>query len=174
MGEIAEFERRITVALERIGTGINRLADPLSPPSAPTSAESASDESASDEQAALREALAEEKTANAQLNERLRAVKEQDAAKVAEHEARIEAMTRQIEAQGLETKRLRRASIQLRENLRALRSAQAESLADPHLINRAMLSELEALRATRNSETAEMDEILAQLAPLLQQDGQDA
>lgn len=169
MGEIAEFERRITVALERIGTGINRLADPLTPPSAPTSAESASAE-----QAALREALAEEKTANAQLNERLRAVKEQDAAKVAEHEARIEAMTRQIEAQGLETKRLRRASIQLRENLRALRSAQAESLADPHLINRAMLSELEALRATRNSETAEMDEILAQLAPLLQQGGQDA
>lgn len=169
MGEIAEFERRITVALERIGTGINRLADPLTPPSAPISAESASDE-----QAALREALAEEKTANAQLNERLRAVKEQDAAKVAEHEARIEAMTRQIEAQGLETKRLRRASIQLRENLRTLRSAQAESLADPHLINRAMLSELEALRATRNSETAEMDEILAQLAPLLQQGGQDA
>jgi len=164
MGEIAEFERRITVALERIGAGIGRFADPVTPPAM----------ASGDELGTLREALAEEKTANAQLNERLRAVKDHDAAALAEREARIAALTAQVDAQGLDMKRMRRATVQMRENLRALRAGQAEGLADPQLINSAMLAELEALRATRHNETLEMDEILAQLAPLLQSGGPDA
>jgi len=47
-------------------------------------------------------------------------------------------------------------------------------LPDPHLINKAMLAELEALRETRLGETTEMDAILAELTPLLQEVGQDA
>ena len=40
-------------------------------------------------------------------------------------------------------------------------------MTEPHLLNKAMQAELEALRATRQSETVEMDEILAELQPLI-------
>ncbi len=161
MAEIAELERRITAALERIGKGIDQL------PSAGVAAPS-------DDIAALREALEEERTANAQLTERLKAVKDRDAASVQSLTQRIEVMTRQLDVQGLELQRMRKTSVQLREHLRAMREAQAEGVTEPHLINKSMLTELEALRAARASETAEMDEILAELTPLVQEVANDA
>ncbi len=161
MAEIAELERRITAALERIGKGIDHL------PSAGVAAPS-------DDSAALREALEEERTANAQLTERLKAIKDRDAASVQSLTQRIEVMTRQLDVQGLELQRMRKTSVQLREHLRAMREAQAEGVTEPHLINKSMLTELEALRAARASETAEMDEILAELTPLMQEVSNDA
>lgn len=80
--------------------------------------------------------------------------------------ARIEDLTRQVDVQGLELQRMRQSSIQLRETLRALREQASEGV-EAHLINRAMLAELEALRAARSSETAELGAILAELAPIL-------
>jgi len=161
MGEIAELERRITAALERIGAGIIRLP-------------AASAGAAGDESAALQAALAEEKAANAQLIERFRTVKAREAQAVSELQARIETLTGQLDGQGQDLRRMRKAVIQLRETLRAMRAAQVASLPDPDLINKAMLAELEALRETRLGETSEMDAILAELTPLLQEVGQDA
>ena len=69
--------------------------------------------------------------------------------------------------QGLELQRMRRVNASLREQLETLRSAQAAGLTEPGLINRAMQAELEALRAMRLTEMAEMDEILAALEPHL-------
>ena len=51
----------------------------------------------------------------------------------------------------------------LREQLRQLREAQVAGLAEPHLLNKAMLTELDALRASRLSEMAELDELAAAL-----------
>jgi hypothetical protein len=51
----------------------------------------------------------------------------------------------------------------LREQLRVLREAQAAGSTEPHLLNKAMLAELDALRATRLSEMAELDELSAAL-----------
>lgn len=164
MGEIAEFERRITAALERIGSGINRLTGPSAGVAA----------AADDELAQARTALAEEKTANAQLIERFRAVKAREAQSISGLQARIETLTRQMDEQGQDLRRMRKAAIQLREALGAMRAAQVAGLPDPHLINKAMLAELAALRETRLGETTEMDAILAELTPLLQEVGQDA
>ncbi len=112
--------------------------------------------------------------ANAQLTERLRNVKDRDAQSVAQLEARVEGLTRQLDVQGLDLQRLRKTTVQLRESLRTLREAEAAGVSDPHMINKAMLAELEALRAQRASETAEMDEILAELLPLVQEVQVDA
>lgn len=165
MGEIAEFERRITAALERIGSGINRLTAPSAGVAAAASG---------NELAQARTALADEKTANAQLIERFRAVKAREAQSVRELKARIETLTQQLDEQGQDLRRMRKAAIQLREALRGLRVVQVAGLPDPDLINKAMLAELEALRETRLGETTEMDAILAELTPLLQEVGQDA
>ncbi len=156
MQDVGELERRISAALERIGRGLDALAAPQEAGEAPPPVDPG-------EIAALRAQLEEERTTNAQLQERLRAVKEREAAQQAQTQDRVEKLTRQLDVQGLELQRMRRTTIGLRDQLRQLREAQAAGLAEPHLINKAMLTELEALRATRLTEMAELDEIAAAL-----------
>lgn len=156
MQDVGELERRISAALERIGRGLDALAAPQEADDAPPPVDPG-------EIAALRAQLEEERTTNAQLQERLRAVKEREAAQQAQTQDRVEKLTRQLDVQGLELQRMRRTTIGLRDQLRQLREAQAAGLAEPHLINKAMLTELEALRATRLTEMAELDEIAAAL-----------
>ncbi|MDZ4134793.1 MAG: hypothetical protein U1D06_04245 [Paracoccaceae bacterium] len=165
MNDIAKLEGRITAALERIGTGLDRLGDR---PALQANAGSA-DRDVPADLAALHEALEAEKTANAQLTERLRAVKDRDAQSVQKLEARIAVMTRQLDVQGLEMQRMRKTTIQLREHLRSLHEAVATGEVDPHLVNKSMLVELEALRTVRSAEAAEIAEILAELTPLVQE-----
>ncbi len=113
--------------------------------------------------ASLQAQLAEERAASAQLQERLRAVKDKDLILQSQLQEKVEKLTRQLDVQGLELQRMRKTAIGLREQLRILREAQAAGVADPHLINKSMLAELDALRATRLSEMAELDEIAAAL-----------
>ncbi len=90
-------------------------------------------------------------------------VKEREAAHQVQMQDRMDKLTRQLDVQGLELQRMRRTTIGLRDQLRQLRQAQAEGVAEPQLINKAMLTELDALRATRLTEMAELDEIAAAL-----------
>jgi hypothetical protein len=178
---IAELERRITSALARIGAGLDKLgqggaANPVPASPVPASPAPAVDTSALEgELARLKDALAAEKATVAQLTERLKSSSTRDTAPVREAapqsqlEARVEKMTQQLDIQGLELQRMRKSTVQLREHLRVLHEAAADNLAEPHLINKAMLAELESLRATRHTETAEMDEILAELKPLIEE-----
>ncbi len=163
MTEIAEFERRITAAMDRISKALNKPVD--------------ADQVIWDDAAvaALQDALDDERSTNAQLTERLRVLKEREAfaaiaaAPIEDLAPRVADLTRQLDVQGLELQRMRKTAIQLRETLRAILEAQPKDAVDAHLINKAMLAELDALRATRATETAEMDEILAELAPLLEE-----
>ncbi len=157
MDELADLDRRIAAALGRIAAGLDRLAEAPAP--APVAEEG--------ELARLREELEAERAANAQLAERLRAVKAREGAAEAGLEERVAQLTRQLDVQGLEIHRMRKSTIQLRDALRSLREQQ-EGMVEPHLINKAMLAELEALRAQRSSEAAELAEILGELAPLLE------
>jgi chromosome segregation ATPase len=158
MQDIAELERRITAALDRIGTGLERL-----PQAGPAMMQT---DAGTKDTARLQAALDEERMVNAQLNERLRAVKEKEALQRAELDEKCQRLTRQLDTQGLELQRMRKTAVQLREQLREIREAQLGDV-DPHLINKSMLSELEALRATRQTEMAEMEELIAELSPLL-------
>jgi hypothetical protein len=177
---IAEHERRLSAALDRIGKAIDRItaapaavpaAEPPAPAAAPArrGAAAATDAALAAEVARLREALEVEKSANAQLTERLKAIRERDSQGRNQTGTRIEVMTRQLDVQGLELARMRKTTAQLRDALRAMTEAASAGTPEPHLINKSMLAELEALRAQRQSEVAEMDEVLSALAPLVQE-----
>jgi uncharacterized protein (DUF885 family) len=161
MQDLTELERRITAALQRIGAGIEAMAPAAA---VPLAAVPLADDP---EVARLREALEAEKMLTAQLQERLRALKDRGGSDQTELEAKVDRMTRQLDVQGLEVKRMRKTVIALRENLRALRQAQSDGVADPEALNRAMAVELESVRVSRLAEIAEMDEILAELDPLI-------
>lgn len=171
---IAEHERRLSAALDRIGKAVDRvLSAPPAAAAAPRKGQAA-DGALTAELARLREALEVEKAANAQLTERLRTLRERDGQGRTQTQTRIEVMTRQLDVQGLELARMRKTTIQLRDTLRAMTDAATAGTIEPHLINKAMLAELEALRAQRQTEVAEMDEILTALAPLLEEGATDA
>ncbi|MEZ5913164.1 MAG: hypothetical protein R3D84_13900 [Paracoccaceae bacterium] len=161
MSEISDYERRITYALERISRGLEAMA---AEPGAVSAVSTSGDAQT------LREALEAERDSNAQLIERVRAIKEKQETTVAALERRIESQTRQLDVQGLEMQRMKKTTIQLRETVRALREGLEQGVAEPHLINKAMLAELEALRAARTADVAEMDEILEGLRPLLEEE----
>jgi uncharacterized protein YhaN len=151
MSNIEELERRINVAFDRIGQAVDGFVSPTTGAGI----------------GELQDALLTEQTANAQLTERLRVVKAREASQAAEAAEKVDRLNRALDAQGLELQRMKNTAIQLRESLAALRETQTEAVADPHLVNRAMLTELEALRATRLTEMAQMEVILAELHPLI-------
>lgn len=167
MQDLVELERRITDALNRIGSGLESLAAP------------AVAQDGSDTIARLQAELAAERETSAQLRRDLAAAQASAPPAVLEGDAaalqsRIEQMTRQLDVQGLEMHRMRKTMVQLRENLRGLRRAQAANVADPEQINRAMMAEVEAMRVARLSEVAEIDEILTELTPLIRAEAADA
>jgi hypothetical protein len=163
MQEIGELEQRITAALERIGKGVDRLAQlpraPVPQPPVPQAP------AAPVADAALRAQLEEEKSLTAQLQERLRSLKERDSK--SDLQEKVDKLTQQLDVQGLELQRMRRTTATLRDQLAALRAAQTAGVTEPQLINKAMAAELDALRALRLTEVAEMDDILAALEPHL-------
>jgi len=55
----------------------------------------------------------------------------------------------------------------LTSTIDALRTANEAGVGEPHLINKAMMAELEALRASRATDVAEADAILGALTPLV-------
>ena len=174
MQDLADLERRISAALQRIGDGLESLSSRSGPDAHTAVADGAT---LDDRLASLSADLDAERALSASLRQRIAALESAPAAPaptimdlpsdVAALYARIDRMTAQLDVQGLEMQRMRKTVVQLRENLRSLRDAQIANLADPDQINRAMLAELEAMRVARLSEVAEMDEILSELTPLI-------
>ncbi|MEO6299797.1 MAG: hypothetical protein ABIV25_08950 [Paracoccaceae bacterium] len=160
MGQIADLEQRITSAFARIAAGVEALEAKAVPQPVPVGD--------TVEVAKLQSALDEERMAHAQLAERLKMLREQDAKTHAALTAEVSSLTRHLDTKGLDVQRLSETVAQLREELRRLREAAEQGMADPQLINRAMLAELEALRATRAAETSEMADILAALTPIVE------
>ena len=157
MSELADLERRITSALERIGRGVEDMQ--------------ASEAPAPDENSAgLQQALDDERTANAQLTERVRALKEKQDTTIADLQAEVDSLKARAEAAEAALSKVSATSEKLRDNNKALRDANAEGIAEPHLVNKSMLEELEALRAARSADMAEVDAILADLKNIVEGD----
>ena len=176
MNDIAELERRIAYAMERIAKGIEGLdragaAQPLAEvapaPIAPTVAVS------EEEIATLRAELAEERLANAQLEERVRALRQKQEAQAQRSEAELTRLHDMMQHLDAELSRLRKANDQLQDSNAALRAANQAGVGEPHLINKSMMAELESMRAARQVDIAEVEAIKGALVPLLQDNAHD-
>ena len=155
MSDISELEGRITAALDRIGQGLEALGPKPDP-------------GAAEELQKLRSALEEERVANAQLEERVRAIREKQESTVARLGEEVERLRKALEEGEAGVAHLRKVNSELRANNTALREAVAQGLAEPHLVNKSMMAELESLRATQAADRSELDAILAELAPLVE------
>jgi len=153
MTDIAELERRIRFALDRIAKVTERAA--IAAPDA------------NPDTAALRAELEAEREANAKLTERVRAIKDRQDSAVTTLERKLSRTSEQLDVLGLEVQRLRKANQQLTEANAALRETRIADMTDPSAINRSLAAELDALRADRRAELAELEDVLAALAPLV-------
>ena len=161
MSDISLLEGRITAALDRIRRGVEWM-DELAAAAPPIPLDSAQTEVTS-----LRIRLDEERTVNAQLEERVRALKDRQDGRVAQLEAEVAESQARIAAADADVQGLRQTNADLRDIAAQLREALAQGVTEPQLINRAMLAELEALRTARAIDLAEVNAVLAELRPLL-------
>lgn len=159
MSEIDSLQGRITAALDRIGAGVSQLAKTV--PAAESSAVADAD--------ALRGQLQEERSANAQLEERVRVLKERQDSNIAKLEKRVETQAATLATLDAELQRLRASNADLREMNAQLRSAASDGATSPELINRATIAEVEALAAQRAADVAEIDAIITELKPLIEE-----
>ena len=155
MSDIDKLESRITAALDRIRQGVSRLNEAAAPVP-----------EVEDEAAALRFQLQEEQTVNAQLEERVRVLKDRQDGSVSDLKARVEEQTQKMKELDAQINRLRASNADLRDMTAQLRSAAADDTVNAELINRAALAEVEALAAQRSADVAEMDAIITELKPL--------
>lgn len=155
MSDIAELERRITAALDRASKALERLSAASEEPGPDTSAMAAE--------------LEAERVANAQLEERVRAIKEKQETMVAGLEAEVIRLKEAVRSRDAELRRMHAVNEEMRKSNAALREANSKGLAEPDLVNEAIMSELENLRARRNADRAEIDEILSTLEPILKE-----
>ncbi len=160
MSEISDLESRITTALDRIRTGVGAMA------SAPAKALPRDDDP---RVVGLLTQLAEEKTVTAQLEERVRALKERQDGQMADLKSRDEKGRARLASVDRDIQKLRQVNAELRASNAKLREALTDGVADPHLINKAMLAELEALRAVRAADAAEVDLMIDALTPIVEE-----
>ncbi|MGJ8611108.1 MAG: hypothetical protein ACSHWY_08445 [Octadecabacter sp.] len=168
MSDITQFETRIDAALDRIKGGLEGLS------ATPAEIEAVDTSAIEAQVVALTGKLDEEQSANAQLEERVKLLKERQDGKLAELEANVEAGRGRSARMDRELQRLRQVNAELRDINNQLREAVSEGVSEPHLVNKAMLAELEALRATRAADAAEMDAILQELTPIIEREAADA
>lgn len=167
MIDISELERRILYALERIDRGMDTLTEGrgIVPVQAfAVEAPMAQDDAEVDE---LRSALDAERSANAQLTERVRAIKDKQETIVSDLEKKVGRLTQQLDRADAELQRQRRLNAELVLANQGLSDAARDGATDPELLNKVLMTEVDALRAARSAEMAEMEEILAELKPLI-------
>ena len=117
--------------------------------------------------AEVQEALEAERTTNAQLTERVRAIREKQETMVGALEKKVAYLTEQVDTLTQDLQLMKKVNDELADANHALSTAAAEGIADPELLNAAILTELQALRAARAADVAEMDDILSELKPLI-------
>lgn len=163
MSELAEYKRRIAAALDRIGQGLGTRSEAA----AGDAGQAAGDAELTAEMDRLRTELASERASNGQLIERVRAVRRKQERAIAGLQRRITELKREADAAAEELQRQKRLVAEIADTNRALRAAAEAGVTDPELLNKSLMNEVEALRASRAAEIAEISAILSELAPAI-------
>ncbi|MDE0589816.1 hypothetical protein OU789_07770 [Halocynthiibacter sp. C4] len=147
MSEITEFEQRIMAAFARINSGVERFEK--------------------GESAALKEALEAERSVNAQLEERVRAIKTKQEQTLASLERQVASLQDSIGTLEGDVGRLKGVNAELRKNNAALRQAIADGVADKELVDASLQAELEGVKSAQASDRNELDGIIKDLETLI-------
>ncbi|MCC5967749.1 MAG: hypothetical protein JJU24_16620 [Natronohydrobacter sp.] len=160
MSNVSDLENRLGRALDRIAKSAMALR--------------AAKTEDSPDLDALRSQLEAERAKNAQLSERVNAVRQRQESSFVTLERRLARMTEQLDLQSLEMLRLKKANTKLIEANRKLREGVEAQVIEPSAINRSLVAELEALRAERASEAAELEDVLGELQPMISREESNA
>ena len=152
MSEIEELERRIANALDRLSEALEALR---------SSGGGAGP-------AALVAELEAERAANAVLRRRVQSLRERREETEARLSQKVERLMERIENQDAQLARMRSLNAQLREINAELREA-GDGRGEPDTIDRGMRAELDALREIRAAEADEIEQILNDLRPLVEE-----
>lgn len=163
MADFTDLEQRLAYALERIATATERPGQGA----AGGAVEGGEPAASSIEVDVLKAELEAERSANAQLTERVRAIKEKQETLLTALERKVQTLSAQLEQQGGELQRQRLMNVSLTRTNQKLSDSLREGVADPGVLNEALRTEVEAMRLSRMAEMAEMEEILAELRPLV-------
>lgn len=154
MSQINELEGRLSAALDRIGAGLEKL-----------DASGAAEAGDTGALAAIEAQLAEERTANAQLEERIKTVTKQRNTRIAALEEELSLIKQTNGALEEAMAGLRAAHARLEETSHGLRIKLGQNLAEGADINAALEAELDATRAARALDVAEAAAVLYALRP---------
>ncbi|MFY0691830.1 MAG: hypothetical protein JXR14_07910 [Paracoccaceae bacterium] len=195
MPDIVELERRITAALDRISQGLEQGAarnaeqdaerqaameaaiataaeqaaqEARDAAAAELAAASAQQEASAEQQSAAETELRAELEGARQTNEELISSAQKRKTRIERLERRVNRMSRRLEAATMENLRLQGLVDALRENNDALRAGDTDA-DDSMTVDEAMEDELADLRARRSADLTELDEIMAELAPLVKE-----
>ena len=154
MNDINDLQTRLGVALARIRSASERLKP---------------DDDDEESVAGLKARLDEERVANAQLEERVRVLKDRQDNRIAELEAQVSASADRFAALDQEVQRSQQVNAELRAVAEEMHRALADGVAEPELVNRAVMAELDAIKAARAADRQEMDTLLSELQPILKE-----
>ncbi len=159
MSDISELESRITAALDRIAWSVeNGLDQPANMPTAvPTAAPSGDSD------------LAEELEIERTTNQKLSAASAENVAQIERLEVRVSRLADKLEQTETENKRLENVIETLSQNNDALREANAAYQGDADSADAGANAQLEHLRALRDADRGELDDIMAELAPIVKE-----
>jgi len=157
VSDIADFESRIAAALGRINAGLDSMAA--------SGAVDADKETGDLDK--LNEALEAEKMANAQLEERVSAIKDKQETTIKEMEERIRSLDEKVAELDIQASNLKQVNQQLEATNEELRIAGEKNVGEADLLNKTMQDELETLRATRKADLAELETIMSELKPMI-------
>ncbi|MEL6915093.1 MAG: hypothetical protein AAFP13_11380 [Pseudomonadota bacterium] len=164
--KFAAMEGRLAAALTRIQAALEQVPQAAEP--RPASDDKAGEiAEAAMRVAALEAQLEEERATNAQLQQRVNQVRHKLDERVKELEASLATANSQLDASEAQNAKLQRSGKEMRAALEELQKTARDGAPDAHLINRAMMTELEALRAERSSEAREISELVSVLEPIV-------
>ena len=163
MSDIEDLEARIAGALERIRAGVENLG----PAADPENVQSDGALEAKVEQ--LNSMLEDEQKTAATAQAKLDALMLKSGSASEALEARIASLTAELDGLEQENSRLRNTVNDLQGVNATLRDSAAAGVTEPEAINQSLIADLKALQTSRASEIRDMESILSDLGPILEE-----